>query len=351
VTNDPRIPAPAKDAPSLSTFLFRIKNVLRQGAMELASPEQALVARSTEAIVVTGQGTFLSSDASGHLVPLGPPVLAGLASRADGRPVDLVFRDNSCIDISFSVPAAPLAELGRIIETEVQFRSPFAEAMSLPFWNAREQADGRWKVKAAVVLRTRVAELLADLQANRVPLGQVWREGPEASFAARPVWAGGSPDLPRLRDLLTGLPAALKYTLAGSVIFLASAAALTVSLSLASGRLAAEAEQARARLSAEAQNSTSLQSLERALARSADRLAMTGRLSGLLPDGYWLDQLSIDQDTVTLTGYGPSAAEVTRLLTSLPNLSDIAFASPVTRDNSQSIERYRISAMLAGSSP
>jgi Fimbrial assembly protein (PilN) len=348
VTNETEISPPSKAPLSFSTTLVRLKNVLRQGVHDLARPGHAGRPRSAEAIEITDQGLFLALANSEQPVPLTPQLLAVFADRASPRPVDLVFRNNSCIDVAFSVPTAPMDELRQLIESEVQFRSPFSEAVSLSFWTAREQADGRWQVQAAVLLKAKVAELLADLQANRVPMGQVWREKAGVSFAAQPVWATGPQPVPGPLAILKGLPATLKLTLAGSGLLLASATALTLSLSVNAGSLASDADAARASLSAEAQTSASLRSLDQSLARSADRLAMTGRLSGLLPDGFWLDQLAVEQDTVTLTGYGPSAAEVTRLLTSLPELTDITFASPVTRDNTQSLERYRISATFVG---
>ncbi len=348
MTNETETSPPSKASLSFGTLLVRLKNVLRQGAIDLVRPGDAGRARSAEAIEITDQGIFLALANSDQPVPLTPQMLAGFADRSSPRPVDLVFRGNSCIDVAFSVPTAPLDELRQLIESEVQFRSPFSEAVALSFWTAREQADGRWHVQAAVLLKAKVAELLADLQANRVPMGQVWREATGVSFAAQPVWASGPQAAPGPLAILKGLPTALKLTLAGSGLFLASATALTLSLGLSAGSLASDADAARASLSAEAQTSASLRSLDQSLARSADRLAMTGRLSGLLPDGFWLDQLAVEQDTVTLTGYGPSAAEVTRLLTSLPELTDITFASPVTRDNTQSLERYRISATFVG---
>ena len=90
--------------------------------------------------------------------------------------------------------------------------------------------------------------------------------------------------------------------------------------------------------------------LDASLALATDRLAMAGTLSGLLPDGVWLDQLLIDEDSITVSGFAPSAAEITRLLSTLPQLSEIQFASPVTRDNTQNLERFRISATLEGAS-
>jgi Fimbrial assembly protein (PilN) len=353
VTNETQTSPASKPSISFNAVSIRLRNVLQQGVHELVYPNAAgrSATRSAEAIEITDQGVFLALAQGTQTVPLTPRILAGLAERANPRPVDLVFRDNSCIDVTFSVPPAPLPELRQMIATEVQFRSPFAEAVALSFWSAQEQAGGRWQVRAAVLLKTRVTELLADLQSNGIALGQVWREGTGARFAAEPDWATGPRPAPGPLAIMAGLPAMLKLSLAGSAVFLVSALLLTLSLGLGAGRLSEKADAARASLSEKAQTTASMRSLDLSLARSADRLAMTGRLTALLPDGYWLDQLAVETDTVTLTGYGPSAAEVTRLLTTLPELSAITFASPVTRDNTQSLERYRIAATLAGSTP
>jgi Fimbrial assembly protein (PilN) len=351
VTNEPETSPRANASVPFSTRIVRLRNLLLQGAVELAAPLSVGEARADEVLEVADKGIVLHVAATDQRAPIGPEILAALAERADRRPLDLVFKGNSCIDVSFTVPTAPLPDLRRIVETELQFRSPFAEDVSLSFWSAKELPDGRWQVRAAVLLKAKIAALLAELQTHGLTVGAVWREGAAASFGARPAWAvGPSPD-PSLKEVLFGLPSTVKLTLGGSALFLASAAALTLSLSLGAGRLGEAADAARAELGAEAQASASIRSLDSALARSTDRLAMTGLLSDRLPDGFWLDQLAIEQDTVTLTGFGPSAAEVTRLLSTLPMLSDIAFASPVTRDNTQSLERYRIAATLAGAAP
>ena len=62
----------------------------------------------------------------------------------------------------------------------------------------------------------------------------------------------------------------------------------------------------------------------------------------------WLEQILIENDDLTIIGSAPSAAEVTRLLSVLPAIMDIEFGSPVTRDNTQNIERFRINAKLTG---
>ncbi|NJS39531.1 MAG: hypothetical protein HC783_11490, partial [Rhodobacteraceae bacterium] len=220
MTNETEISPPSKASLSFDTLLVRLKNVLLQGVTDLARPGNAGRPRSAEAIEITDQGIFLALANSDRPVPLTPQMLASFANRAIPRPVDLVFRENTCIDVTFSVPTAPLAELRQLIESEVRFRSPFSEAVALSFWTAREQVDGRWQVQAAVLLKAKVAELLADLQANRVPMGQVWREAAAVSFAAQPAWATGPQAAPGPLAILKGLPGTLKLTLAGSGVCL-----------------------------------------------------------------------------------------------------------------------------------
>jgi len=176
-------------------------------------------------------------------------------------------------------------------------------------------------------------------------MGVVRRYGKDSVFAALPVWAGYASE-PKPRRIFSGLPSMLKLSLLGAVIFCASAIAATVSGNLTQSQVAQQADAARASLAAQAQAAAGIRTLDQSLANAADKLAMTGTLSSLLPDGVWLDQLSIDDDTLTIIGFGPSAADITRILATLPQLSDIRFASPVTRDNTQSLERFRIVATL-----
>lgn len=348
MTKETETSPPSKTSFSLGTLQVKLKNILLQGAYEFARSPSPNRASGIDTLVVADQGTLLAAAGAESIVPLTEQGLAEMAGRPSPQPIDLVLRDNTCVDLTFSVPTAPLTDLRQMIESEVQFRSPFAEAVSYSFWTARELQNGRWQIQAAVLLRAKVAGLLTDLEANGLRIESVRREGAGVSYVAQPHWACGPRSEPGLKDILAGLPSTLKLTLAGSALLLASAAALMVSLALQSGGLSSTADAARASLSEKAQSTASLRSLEQSLDRSAVRLAMVGRLSGLLPDGYWLDQLQIEQDMITLTGFGPSAAEVTRLLTAVPELQDITFASPVTRDNSQSLERYRISATFVG---
>ena len=138
----------------------------------------------------------------------------------------------------------------------------------------------------------------------------------------------------------------MRAALLGAAILTVSATAYWAQTTLRDWSLTGTADAARAELSASARATARLRGLDTAIAQSTEVLAITGEMSALLPDGVWLDQIIVDGQTVTLVGFGPSAADVTRLLATVPALSDVQFASPVVRDNSQSIERFRISAVL-----
>ena len=326
----------------------RIRNLVLQGLSEWAAPRSDQVPLSRYFISFDHKGTHLREADSRESQPLSREALAALMDAEGAQTLDLVFEGDSCIDLSFGLPDAILPELQKIAENEIAFRSPFSAAASHAFWVVEEQKNGRWRARAAVLLRNRVDEVLTLLTATGMRVGIVRRLGREGSFAARPAWAGHAP---AKRPSFRQIPAALMLSLLGAVIFCGSALALLLSTSLTQAQLSDAAAAARASLAGQAQSVSELRRLDDALALSTEKLAMTGRLSALLPDGVWLDQLVIDDDSVTIIGFAPSAAEITRLLSSMPGLTDVQFGSPVTRDNSQNLERFRIVAALEGAVP
>ncbi len=336
----------ARAGAPLGQRLNRFRNLALQGAAELAAPPAFAQPRS-EFYVEIGDGppVFRRPEKPGE-VEMTTENITHLAQKTGNAPIDLVFADNSCIDLKFKLPDGLLPELRQIIDNEIQFRSPFNEGASLWFWVAEELPDHRWQARAAVTLKEPVEKLLALLSEHDLPIGAVRREAKDTHFAAYPSWAGTKAANTDPKGLLKKLPATLKLSVLGALVFCISALALTIQNGFTQSRLSAQVDAARATISAQAQASAGLRSLDRAITQSTYKTALTGILSQLLPDGVWLDQLVIEDDTVTLIGFGPSAAEITRLLATLPELTDIRFASPVTRDNAQSLERFRIAATL-----
>ena len=329
--------------------LTRIRNLALQGAAELCGTPAASRRPALYSVQFAGESIVLRQAGHSGGKDVTDQTLADLAASEGSVLVDLVFTGASCIDIDFRLPDGLLPELRQMVEREIQFRSPFSKEASLTFWETREQADGRWQTRAAVTLREPVERVMAQLQEHGLRIHTVRRESAGRHFAALPAWAGDNAFLPPPREVFIKLPAALRAAITGSVLLLLSALILAVQTGFASSRLEDEAQRARTTLAAQAQDAARLRALQSALARGGDKMALTGLLSTALPDGVWLDQLIIEDDSVTLVGYGPSAADVTRLLSDMPELTDVAFASPVTRDNTQSLERFRIAARLAGS--
>jgi hypothetical protein len=343
---------PAKDTKAVPFARKRnqYRNLALQGSAELVVPCADSVPVSDYYVAITNDAPTLRRPHSSETKLLSAQTISELVDQRGQAPVDLVVMDDSCIDLSFRLPDATLPELRQIIENELQFRSPFSENASYWFWTGEEQEDGRWRARASVVLKNRVQEALDLLSQAEIPVGMVRRSSPEVEFAARPAWAGHEANTKSL-SITKNLPAALKLSLLGAAVYCASAIALLVSDSLTRSDVAQQAATARATLSQQAQSAAGVQKLDQSLQLATEKLAITGKLSQLLPEGVWLDQLIIDDDTVTLAGFGPSAAEITQMLTTLPELTDIRFASPVTRDNSQSLERFRIAATLTGAAP
>lgn len=321
--------------------------VLTQSLYDLARTAHSAKGRS-KFYVELGTGALnIRAIGDPDRVPADPEGLDIIAAEAEGGAIDLVLAEDSCLDLTFSLPPGPLAEVRSMIASEISFKSPFSEDATLAFWQAHEAEAGGWRVRAVITLKDRVMQVAEDLQAADLQVRSLVREYAGGELQAPPPWIATEADTaPSFLSALRNLGAPLRAALFGSTLFLLSAALLWGQTTLRDWSLSAQADAARTQLSATARATARLRGLDTAIAQSTEVLALTGTMSALLPDGIWLDQIIIDNDAVTLVGFGPSAADVTRLLATVPTLSDVQFASPVVRDNSQSIERFRISATL-----
>ncbi|MEL7181363.1 MAG: PilN domain-containing protein [Pseudomonadota bacterium] len=340
-------PAPGKITVPRGRRLNRLNNLALQGTAELAGPDVNTRPMSEHFVVFSEDAVQLRQGGSSEAIVFDDVALSQLTEKQGKIALDLVFADDSCIDLSFSLPDALLPEMRRIIENEIRYRAPFADDACFSFWVAEEQKDGAWRARAAVMLREPVVNVIEQLRKHGLSPGIVRRAAKGAPYAATPEWAGhGESGTPSYGT--KHLPAPLKMGLLGAIGFCLAAAALLVSLTLSAGQTRADAEAAQAALAAQAQARAEVRRLDASLEQATDKLAMAGTLSALLPDGVWLDQMIVSDDTVTLVGFAPSAADITAVLATLPQLSEIRFGSPVTRDNTQNLERFRIVADLTG---
>lgn len=86
----------------------------------------------------------------------------------------------------------------------------------------------------------------------------------------------------------------------------------------------------------------------------AQRPTMTRLLADLtkaLPSAAYLDSLSADGSSVTLTGYAASAADLIPALSQSGAFTEVHFTGAVTREADRGLERFQISALYAAAAP
>jgi Tfp pilus assembly protein PilN len=75
------------------------------------------------------------------------------------------------------------------------------------------------------------------------------------------------------------------------------------------------------------------------------KLRLLDQVTKLLPDGTWLQQLQISEDTVEIYGFSNRAADLVPPLENSPYFTQVEFTSPITRDNKNK-EVFRIRMRL-----
>ncbi len=69
-------------------------------------------------------------------------------------------------------------------------------------------------------------------------------------------------------------------------------------------------------------------------------LAILDELSGIMPDGTWLDHMSIERGSITIEGNSDASASLVALLEASPMFDRVSYLSPVTRSLIGGSERF-----------
>jgi general secretion pathway protein L len=75
----------------------------------------------------------------------------------------------------------------------------------------------------------------------------------------------------------------------------------------------------------------SSRAVDNAARKNADQLRILAQLTSALPDGTWLDQLTLAGDDITMAGQSGNAADLIAALAAAPGFSNPSFTAPVTR--------------------
>ena len=247
-------------------------------------------------------------------------------------------------DLRFKVPFGTQDQMRAHVEKEIAYRSPFSEDAGICFWVAEEKPDHSWHARAAVALRKNVEDVLSQLQTAGLPIGVVRRELKDARFAARPEWARRQMITPPKRSSLRRLPISLvAAVLFGGLLCLSG----LIAFSLRGGHVdALRAQLSQAEGEVQQQVETRSRILVNAASQTSEKRALLATLEKAFGTEVSLEQVEIDARAVSLMGTAPSAAGVTRVLSAIPQLSDIRFLSPVTRDADGGMERFEIAVSI-----
>ena len=305
--------------------LLRWRNVLRFALR----PSDAHLTEPSDVLMVFEGDAIAFEDADGAQLE---------GSALEGKTAALVLFDDSCYDLTLTLPPAPLPEFEAMIRNEINFASPFHEEESHSFWRANENADGTWEVHIGVVLKSEVARALEAAEEHGVDLRQVVRLGDDeaSSIYAAPGWLVGE------ETERTPLPLALKLPAAALALFIVSVGANLGLTALQAGDLRAQAAAADQQLRRAASEMGFQRAVNNTVASARQNIQMLAQLSTALPNDTWLDRVTIEADKVRMVAFGPSGAETVRLLSGLDGVADPRSIGTVTRDNSQNVERYVI---------
>lgn len=286
--------------------------------------------------------------------------IAALRSFARGRgsliSVTIVVPARECLVRELTVPGAALARMDDVLRFDIEANLPFRCRDLHHGWYLKESCGaGDANVIVHVMIKKELlAPLIDTVTQARLPLREIAVAGADGQLL--PV------------NLLERSERRRAGAVRASTTLLAATAALAVILSLAAfvltiinlnqGLAAAEealqanAREAKAvRQGATAAEQTTAQ-LRQVRLRKRDAVSLVAiweEVSRILPDGTWLTELKIDDGKVRIDGQSANASELIGALAQSKLFSNVAFASPVTRDQQRGFERFQI-LMAAGTS-
>jgi len=318
--------------------------------------EKSRVNRSKQELQELGlrlSGLTLGASALAVLLkPLLPPAALILCGRDTGVELLSFCQGNLCA--ALEIPLEPSASVHERFQREwhrALAALPVADPAAVPWFGC-----GYVPPPFAVFL-----EGASPLPAPKLKLGK--RQGVEGF--EWPALAGGYAGIMRGAGFVNLLPPEERWQPSPGLrlpIYALGATAVLLGLTLASHAWIERAMYSRAleralrrlevparQLRSQNQEAGALEAraavLENIRADNWQRLRMLQELTKLLPDGTWLQELHISEDTLEINGSSEHAAELVPPLENSPYFTQVEFTAPITRDN-QNREVFRIRMRL-----
>lgn len=306
-----------------------------------------------------GRGAILDAARWGP----GPAAAEGLAAFTIAHNIDLTATQvNLHAPIShfftrrFDAPAAALKNLPRLLDNEIERKTPFSPA---EVWHGASVVPlnpdrSKFRIEHCIIRRDIVARICADLD---IAVGQ--------AQSIQPTAEDGRPDRPvialttqaaRLRRSPTFLVALAAITVAGCLL---GASGTIWRLREANEALSAETATASSKavqvrgIADEAQREQAvLDTLRTEAGRFPSVAAIWEEVTRILQDDCWLTELRIAENkpgerSLIITGLANSAADLVAQIDRSPLFSDAVLTSAITPDPVERRERFSLQARIA----
>ena len=284
--------------------------------------------------------------------------LARLVAAGHGRaPLTVEIPQERILTKRIALPVLAQRDLDRVLHFEIARHFPFpAERVHFRhriIARGSGAADrGTIEVEIAAVAREVVDEICHALaQAGLRPSGVRLAGG----RGAPPLFLAIA-GLGRGAALLTRVERALLVSLAALALVAAASPVVydRARLAAAEREIAALEPQAQAALDRRARQRRASASLSGPLRLAAARpplVAVLDALTKAVPDGSWLQSLSLTGREIVVDGLSPSAAAVALALENSHAFANIVFRSPITRDPQTGLEHFELGAAIAEPKP
>jgi general secretion pathway protein L len=260
----------------------------------------------------------------------------GRPGAAAGLPVLLRLPRGMVLTRTVTLPLAAARDLHTVLAFEMNRLTPFAAEELI--WGVFDVSPNRKlekiSLRLAIVLRSQVEPLLAALL--RLSLTP---QGIEADGGTIPLAAAGTQRRRRPGNLWGWICGLLAITCV-ILPFLRQQAALSAAdRVIAAHSSSAQLGEAMRRQIGIANASRAAIALAR---RSGDALLVLAQLTDALPDGTWLNDLSLRAGDLTLDGQSDNAAKLISLLAAVPQLHGPSFTAPVTRSADNRTDQFSL---------
>jgi general secretion pathway protein L len=266
----------------------------------------------------------------------------------------LELRPSQYLSRTVELPRAARAQWGEMLLFDLEQTTPFQRDQVHSGWRAVDdgaRVDDMEHVHHVVVKRSVTALCIEALAIHRIPVTAIEMLEIESDRAPIAIRSG----LPSGSMLSQRLALAARLTATAAAVLAATYAGLAV---WRQSQTLDQFEQDEARLSQEvvrvrkilSEGDATLAVARQVRLRKLETittLQIWEEVTRILPGSAWLNELKIDDGTVTMDGSAASASELVGLFAKSPLFREIAFASPVTRDGQRGLERFQIKMRLS----